>query len=259
MKIDSLVEALINIYINNPCGTQPTALWKTLEEIDNLKSSFTVGKNEVKSLRLWNDNILHTFWDKDKKHINDEDINGFNMVLAHNSQVNDKFKEKFTSIESYFKLLHNNKDIVDIEIPKGYYIRNVDIDLEMQMVSDLICSCYEDIKPNVNEVIKWTKHPVFHNDLWIWIIDEKTEEPVALGIAELDMNIKEGALEWIQVLPDYHGKKLGKVIVMELLKRLESYANFTTVSGELDNITNPERLYRSCGFTGNDIWYVLRR
>lgn len=91
MNIDSLVEALINIYINNPCRTQPTALWKTLEEIDNLKSSYTAEKNEVKSLKLWNDNILHTFWDKDKNHINDEDIDGFNMVLAHNSQVNDKF------------------------------------------------------------------------------------------------------------------------------------------------------------------------
>lgn len=73
------------------------------------------------------------------------------------------------------------------------------------------------------------------------------------------MSIKEGALEWIQVLPEYHGNKLGKALVIELLKRLKPYARFTTVSGELDNKTNPERLYRRCGFIGDDIWHILKK
>lgn len=135
MKTDSLKEALIKIYIDNPCGAQPTALWKTLGEIYNFKSSYTIKDNEVTNIKLWNDNILHTYWHRDTNSINEEDILGFNMVLAHDSQINDQLKEKFASIESYFKLLHNNKDIIDIEIPNGYYIRNVDFTLEMQMVS----------------------------------------------------------------------------------------------------------------------------
>lgn len=49
------------------------------------------------------------------------------------------------------------------------------------------------------------------------------------------------------------------MLVAELLKRLKPYANFTTVSGEVDNITNLERLYKSCGFVGDDIWHALRR
>ncbi|MFA5524645.1 MAG: hypothetical protein WDA24_09850 [Tissierellales bacterium] len=36
-------------------------------------------------------------------------------------------------------------------------------------------------------------------------------------------------------------------------------AEFTTVSGEVDNDTNPERLYRSCGFYGDDVWWLLRK
>lgn len=51
----------------------------------------------------------------------------------------------------------------------------------------------------------------------------------------------------------------GKTIVLELLSRLKYIADFTTVSGEVDNKTNPERLYRRCGFQGDVIWYVLRR
>jgi hypothetical protein len=34
-------------------------------------------------------------------------------------------------------------------------------------------------------------------------------------------------------------------------------ADFVTVSGRVDNRTNPERLYRRCGFEGNDVWCVL--
>lgn len=259
MKIETFSEALTKVYIDNPCRIQATALWKTLEQIDNFHSNFTIEKDEVKSLKLWNRSMLHTFWNRDKNYIDEQDLGRFNIILVHHSQFNNNIKEQFPNQKSYFKLLHNNKDIIDISIPEDYYIRDVDINTEIQMVSDLICSCYDDIKPNVDEVLKWTKHPVFHNNLWIWIIEKKIEKPVALGIAELDMNIKEGVLEWIQVLPSYHGNKLGKILVIELLKRLEPYADFTTVSGEVDNITNPERLYRSCGFGGDDTWHIMRR
>ncbi|MBU5311183.1 GNAT family N-acetyltransferase [Tissierella carlieri] len=259
MNIETFSEALTKVYIDNPCRIQATALWKTLEQIGNFHSNFTIEKDEVKSLKLWNKRMLHTFWNTNKNYIDEQDLGQFNMILVHQSQFNDNIKEQFPNKKSYFKLLHNNKDIIDINIPENYYIREVDINTEIQMVSDLICNCYDDIKPNVDEVLKWTKHPVFHNNLWIWIIEKKIEKPVALGIAELDMNIKEGALEWIQVLPSYHGNKLGKVLVIELLKRLEPYADFTIVSGEVDNITNPERLYRSCGFVGDDTWHIMRR
>jgi len=36
-------------------------------------------------------------------------------------------------------------------------------------------------------------------------------------------------------------------------------AAFATVSGKADDPTCPERLYRSCGFVGNDIWHVMRK
>jgi len=36
-------------------------------------------------------------------------------------------------------------------------------------------------------------------------------------------------------------------------------ANFVTVSGEVDNSTNPEALYRKCGFIGDDIWHIMTK
>ncbi len=81
---------------------------------------------------------------------------------------------------------------------------------------------------------------------------------MGLGIAEIDSAIQEGSLEWIQVLPAYRRMGIGKRIVQELLARLGKRATFTTVAGGVDNPTNPEALYRSCGFTGRDVWWILR-
>ncbi len=103
-----------------------------------------------------------------------------------------------------------------------------------------------------------TKTRVFDNDLWIFVINKDTTQPVALGIADFDADIREGSLEWIQVLPTNRGTGLGKLVVNELLLRLKTKADFVTVSGQIDNGSKPEMLYRKCGFTGNDVWYVIR-
>ena len=78
-------------------------------------------------------------------------------------------------------------------------------------------------------------------------------------IAELDKKILEASLEWIQVLPEYRGQGVGKTLVNELLHRVSKKVKFTTVSGLLDGETNPEILYRKCGFTGSDIWMVYNK
>ena len=66
-------------------------------------------------------------------------------------------------------------------------------------------------------------------------------------------------LEWIQVSQRHRGKGLGRYVVSELLRRLKSKAGFATVSGQCNNATNPEMLYRKCGFSGNDVWHILRK
>lgn len=93
----------------------------------------------------------------------------------------------------------------------------------------------------------------------MWLLDRRTEQPVGMGIAELDETIGEGSLEWIQVLPELRGSGLGSALVAALLHRLARLADFTTVAGRLDNVTPSIRLYRRCGFVGNDVWSVLRR
>ena len=61
------------------------------------------------------------------------------------------------------------------------------------------------------------------------------------------------------MLPQYRGQKIGQLIVAELLFRMKDVADFATVSGKIDNMTNPEALYRKCGFIGSDVWHILHK
>lgn len=156
----------------------------------------------------------------------------------------------------YFRLLHRLDNISYIN-NDDYIIKTVNISTQKHIVADILEKCY-DAKYPIETIDKWTSLRVFDNDLWIFVMQRNSHKPIALGIADYDSNIKEGSLEWIQVLPEYRKLGIGKLIVNELLARLKSKAEFVTVSGECDNETNPELLYRKCGFFGNDIWYVIQ-
>ncbi|MDW7662751.1 MAG: GNAT family N-acetyltransferase [Bacillota bacterium] len=162
-------------------------------------------------------------------------------------------------MKPFFRIKHECNEIGDYCLDERFTIMNVDTTVDLEKVSDLIGKCYEDIHPSVDTISQWTEYDVFEEDLWIWIIEKETNSPIALGIAELDYSVPEGSLEWIQVLPGYQGKGLGKILVLELLKRMHGKVDCVTVSGEVDNETNPERLYKSCGFSGDDIWWLLRK
>lgn len=89
--------------------------------------------------------------------------------------------------------------------------------------------------------------------------EKASSEYVGCGIADFDTETRELILEWIQVLPQHRGKKIGQLIVTELLYRMKDIADFGTVSGKVDNLTNPEALYRKCGFSGDDVWHILHK
>ncbi len=247
---------LIKLYLKNPCAFQANALWKTLNLLENFEHFVEIEKDEIKIFKLWKGSFLHTYFSES---FNNRDFDNFEKVLIHEKFLNSYLLENFPNKTSFFRLIHKNKNIPTFEIPEDYYFKNVEISKELNEVSEFICKCYENIKPNSEEVNKWTKHDVFNNDLWVWIVEKNTGNKVALGIAEVDKEIREGSLEWIQVLPDFQGKKLGKLTVLELLRRMEKNVDFTTVSGETDNKTNPEILYRKCGFEGNDVWYLMSK
>ncbi|MBQ8137258.1 MAG: GNAT family N-acetyltransferase, partial [Clostridia bacterium] len=139
-------------------------------------------------------------------------------------------------------------------LPKGFSVVSADENGFAAHIS----RCYENEGVSADELRQYQNRRVYAPDLWIALSDQ-AGRIAASGIAELDASIKEGILEWIQVSPEYRRRGLGRFVVNTLLCRLQGRADFVTVSGRMDNRTNPLALYRSCGFKSPVIWHVLRR
>ena len=178
------------------------------------------------------------------------------MKILHDKDFREDILSDYTD-EKYFRLYHNLKGI-----PK---ITNDDFEIttatrkDIKSIVQIINGSYTDISVNKNLIKSYTQTPVFNEALWIMVKEKATGIYVGCGIADFDTEAKELILEWIQVLPQYRGKKIGQLIVTELLFRMKDVADFATVSGKVDNVTKPEILYRKCGFTGNDVWHILHR
>ena len=178
------------------------------------------------------------------------------MKILHDKDFSANILSDYTD-EKYFRLYHNLK-----KIPQ---ITNDDFEIvtatrkDIKSIVRIINDSYTDISVNKDLIKSYTKTPVYNATLWIMVKEKAIGKNVGCGIADFDTEAKELILEWIQVLPQYRGKKIGQLIVAELLFRMKDVADFATVSGKIDNMTNPEALYRKCGFIGNDTWHILRK
>lgn len=177
-----------------------------------------------------------------------------NIIIVHDRSLS-KEKLQLRSPNKILRLVHNLENLEEIEIA-GFYVREVDTSRELDLVVDIINSSYDDISVDKDEVLAFTREPVFHKCLWQFVIDKVSNEPVALGIGDFHFGLMEGSLEWIQVLPQYRNIGIGKMLVMELLKNLHNKGNFATVSFQSTNNSIPEKLYRSCGFVGDDLYHI---
>lgn len=178
------------------------------------------------------------------------------MKILHDKDFSADTLSDYTD-EKYFRLYHNLKEIPKI-IANDFEIITAtrkDIKSIVQIIND----SYTDISVSKDLIKSYTKTPVYNAALWIMVKEKVTDKYVGCGIADFDTESKEVVLEWIQVLPQYRGKKIGQLIVTELLLRMKDVADFATVSGKVDNMTKPEALYRKCGFVGNDVWHILRK
>ncbi len=246
-KLD-LIEQLQEKYLQDP-GSQPTAFWKCVDWASHPDARLVI--NEYYSgLALGDRLLLREPPDADFQSSFEKTYTLLSFSAAQSGL-------KHLEADSFFKLVHNHQKLQIPNIPKGLKIISATLD-DSDAIANFINRNYTLIHVSADQVFSWSMRNTYNPELWIWVVDAYTEERLGLGIAEADLTIGEGALEWIQVEVHGRGKGIGTLIVQELLTRLSKTCRFTTVSGEIQNGTNPESLYRNCGFTGNWKWYIYR-
>lgn len=179
-----------------------------------------------------------------------------NMLIIHQRDFSTHDYSEYTD-QTYFRLYHSLEKIYETALDD--FIITTALKEDIPLFVNVINRSYTDLTVTYEQLVEYTKTRVYDSNFWILVFDRANSNVVGCGIAELDKELHEGIIEWIQVLPEYRGKKIGQLIVNELLKRLSQAADFATVSGEINNPTQPEMLYRKCGFTGTDIWHILTK
>ena len=177
------------------------------------------------------------------------------MRIVHDRDFSNDMLRDYSD-EPYFRLYHDLQDIPPITA------EGVEIVSEAASIDEfvrLINASYEDLRVSAEQMESYQRTPVFCPDLWLLLKEKETGTILGGGIADYDREIGELILEWIQVLPQYRQRGYGQVIVNGLLAKMQGVARFATVSGKVNNPTNPEGLYRRCGFTGNDVWHILTK
>lgn len=179
-----------------------------------------------------------------------------NMRIVHDRDFSKSEYQEYSD-EPYFRLFHSLEEIKSITLDDIFIVTAKREDIPHFV--DVINKSYADLSVTYEQLMGYTQNEVYNPELWVMAVNKADSSVVGCGIAELDKELKEGILEWIQVLPDYRGKKIGQLIVNELLNRMVGLAEFATVSGKVNNQTSPEMLYRKCGFLGEDVWHILTK
>lgn len=155
----------------------------------------------------------------------------------------------------YFRLYHDLEAVPFSPVPAPYRLEAAGEE-HCPAIAELIRLCYGWDTP-AEEVLSWRDAAVFRPELWLLVRDGGGALAGA-AMGEFDPEVGEGTLEWVQVHPEHRRRGLGAALTAALLERLSDMADFATVSGEVMNPTAPEALYRRCGFTGEDVWHVLK-
>ncbi|MHB8071376.1 MAG: GNAT family N-acetyltransferase [Candidatus Cryosericum sp.] len=252
--------ALRTLYRKDPSRILPNPLWKTVAKLQQLECRFLgdIGAVTGVELRQPGKLLIYGTRTQDPLMAASVKLDGVPTVSIHNDFVG-PLAPWFDRKEAFFRLVHTGSELPLRVTVRGYGVKQVDTTTELPLVATILHACYDTPTPGTDELVEWVRRPVFDPRSWLWIMDTREKRPVALGIAEVDKLTEEGSLEWIQVLPAFRGLGLGTMLVQEMVNRLQQEVAFTTVSGQVRNSCEPERLFRRCGFAGHDVWWILHR
>lgn len=179
-----------------------------------------------------------------------------NMKVIHSSQFDENLLDDYSD-KTYFRLQHtlNSIPIFNAEIFK---FKTISVN-EIYALADMINRSYvhSEICVSSDYIKSLTDTKVYCPELWIGAFSES--KLIGSIICDFDVEVGEAMIEWLQVLPEYRNKGIASALVSGALIKMSRFADFATVSGECDNITNPKAVYRKCGFFGNDVWHILSK
>jgi GNAT superfamily N-acetyltransferase len=142
--------------------------------------------------------------------------------------------------------------------PAGFRVAPCDPARDLEAAARLINEAYPSLPQLITprRLEEMSRAPFHFPEGWFFVHDETTGRPAGLAVNGLCPETGEGFIDWIELLPRYRQRGLGRRLVQEALHRLRP-ARFVTVSGSLDAPFAAGALYRQCGFDPVCQWTLL--
>ncbi|BCN30947.1 GNAT family N-acetyltransferase [Anaeromicropila herbilytica] len=177
------------------------------------------------------------------------------IKIVHNTNFSEDLLDEYTDT-AYFRIMHKLNKVDKTELRQDVLITTI-TESQFPLLVELINQSYLHlgIKVDFEQVKEWTRSEVYAPDLWTAVMKEN--KMIGAIIVDYDKIAKEAFIEWLQVLPEYRGAGIATTMLGDSLNRMQGKAEFVTVSGMVNNETQPEKIYRKCGFIGEDVWHVL--
>lgn len=261
MAHDEFRRALTRLYLENPCQVLPNPLRTTLDQLDAYETAFAAAGDDISRLEAWDGDHLHVYWRRSGRQpslLINRRLEYQRSAMIHQDFLDAPTVAGFSHFDSSYRLICRQQPPATPGLPTGFRLAGV-VNSPDEVEAMAAHIAQNDDVHNLTAFQDWLNSPVFASDLWLWVIDETADEPVGLGIGDLDPAHSEASILWLQVLPEHQGKGIGRAIVHELLRRMADRAVFTTVSGPVEDRDNPGAFFRRCGFTGDDVWWHLKR
>lgn len=258
MAHEDFRRALTRAYIQNPCQVLPNPLWQTLARLDECETAFASDAQGVNRLEAWTNDSLILYWrreDRQPSMLINRKLAFQNAAIMHQDFLDSPTVAGFKQWESRYRLLHRDAPVPAVEPPEGFRLAPV---VNSRDEAQAVTAHIEQ-QGALAQVQDWLQSPAFAPDLWWWLIDETSDQPAGIAIADLDPQLREASLLWLQIFPAYQGRGLGRYLTQDILRRIGGRALFTTVSGTVENRDNPGAFFQRCGFTGSDVWWFLSR
>jgi GNAT superfamily N-acetyltransferase len=258
MAHEDFRRALTRAYLQNPCQVLPNPLWQTLARLDECETAFASDTQGVNRLEAWTKDSLVLYWrcdDRQPSLLISRKLAYQSSAIMHQDFLDSPTVAGFKRWESRYRLIYRDMPVPPSETPEGFRLAGV---VNSREEAQAVAAHIEQEGP-LAQVQDWLQSPAFAPDLWWWLIDEASDQPAGIAIADLDAQLHEASLLWVQIFAPYQGRGLGRFMIHDLLRRIGGRALFTTVSGVVEDRDNPGAFFQRCGFSGSDVWWFLSR
>lgn len=159
----------------------------------------------------------------------------------------------------YYRSCFRDPRPPEVNLPRDFSFVSLDPERDAGRVTDIIHRAYPSLRRLVTaeQLQAMAKLAFYQPEHWFFLRHDGSGETVGVALGGFCSEMEEGFIDWVEVVPRFRGRGLGRCLILESIRHLCGSSRFITWTGSLDAPFVVGDLYKHCGFTRTRQWTVL--